>query len=254
MISLIIPTYNRNDQLAECLASVRANSSFDNEIIILHPLPDIEITNLCKKYKAISMIDNSRQQGRRIVSLWGIINRGIEAAKHRFVCWLNDDCLVLPNWDIYGLNYFRDAPHVGLVVLRTKGIGGDPTFRTVKAFYDIDCANYGILDKETGIRFDELFSWFYGDADIAVQAKIRYAKKVVATIENCVIHNHLEDENRIQNETDPRSLADQKRFEHKWKKYRYWDNAYISRNKYIQKRAITLFRRGLQTIFDRIRN
>lgn len=243
MISIIIPTYDRNDQLAECLASIRKNSKFQNEIVILHPDEDKMIAKLCSKYKAISVLDGSRARGKRVISLWAIINRGIELSSRRYVCWLNDDCLVLKNWDEYALKYFKTNNDTGLVVLKSKGIGGNPTFRTIKALYDIDCANYAVLDRTCGVRFDEKYSWFYGDADIAVQTKILFHREVVATVENCIIHNHIEDAHRIQNESDPRALRDERIFVKKWKNHVQIDGKYVSRNlaRLLKLRRILLF-------------
>ena len=217
MISVIIPSYNRNDSLRECVVSLRKNSHYDsNEIIILHPESDAGVPRIAAEFGCRAMVDGSRDaSGKRVLSLWGIINRGIEAAKNQYVCWLNDDCRAMPEWDRYALTYFSD-PNVGLVVMRSKGIGGGADFGVIEALHGVPCANYGVLDRTTGARFDERYSWFYGDADLPLQLVVRYRKLVQATRENCIVHNHLVDKNRAENEGDPRVQADRDRFVETW--------------------------------------
>ena len=219
-ISVIIPTYNRNDDLKECLKSIRENSRYENEIIVLHPFCDEDIMHICNEYSAKLVPDGSRENGKRVKSLWAIINSGIEIAENQHVCWLNDDCVVLKDWDFYALEYFKKDKDVALVVLKTKGIGNRPSFEVLKLSFNIPCANYGVLDKFQNIRFDESYSWFQGDADISMRTAIKYCKKVVPTDENCVVHSHKIDANRNQNETDKRSTIDKKRYNKKWDVYK----------------------------------
>ena len=219
-ISVIIPTYNRNDDLKECLKSIRENSRYENEIIVLHPFCDEDIMQICNEYSAKLVPDGSRENGKRVKSLWAIINSGIEIAENQYVCWLNDDCVVLKDWDYNALKYFEKDKDVALVVLKTKGIGNFCEFKVLNVSFGVPCANYGVLDKNIGIIFDENFSWFHGDADISLQTVVDYKKKVVGTDEKCVIHNHKLDENRKINESDERANKDNKIYRNKWNKYK----------------------------------
>jgi len=189
-MSIIIPTYNRNDDLKECLQSIREKSRYDNEIIVLHPFLDENVQDICGKYNAKLILDGSRKNEKRVKSLWAIINSGIEIAENRYVCWLNDDCIVLKDWDFYALEYFKKDKDVAMVVLKTKGIANRAEFGILSLPFNIPCANYAVLDKFLQIRFDESYSWFQGDADIAMQTVIKYHKKVIPTEEKCLIHNH----------------------------------------------------------------
>lgn len=219
-ISVIIPTFNRNDDLRECLKSIRENSRYENEIIVLHPFCDEDLNKTCNNYNAKLTPDGSRKEGKRVKSLWAIINKGIELAENRYVCWLNDDCVVLKDWDYNALKYFDQDKDVALVVLKTKGIGNSREFKVLNVSFGVPCANYGVLDKNTGIRFDEKLSWFHGDADISLQTVVNYGKKVVGTDEKCVIHNHKIDKNRENNETDERVINDDRLYRQKWGRYK----------------------------------
>jgi glycosyltransferase involved in cell wall biosynthesis len=214
-ISIVIPSYHRNNDLAGCLRSIRQNSFHQCEIIVMSPDNGFEIVKICAKYKAELENDKSRVKGKREKSLWAIINQGIERASTDYVAWLNDDCKVNPGWDRIALSYFQED--VGIVVLRTKGINQDPNYGIRGGYYNVPVANYAILRKDSRIRFDENFSWFYGDADISLQMAYKTDLRVVATCENLVIHEHRIDDLRKENEKDKRSLEDHKYFEKKWR-------------------------------------
>lgn len=219
-LSIVIPTYKRNIDLKECLKSISKHSVYDNEIIILSPSIDIELKKIVIEYGALLIQDGSREGDNRKVSLWNIINRGIEIADSDYVVWLNDDCLVLPDWDRLALGYFTDE--VGLVVLKASGIDNEPSFRTIESLYKIPCANYGVLKKSTGVRFDEKYSWFHGDSDISLQFYKDTDYRVVATEEGLVIHNHKLDIYRLQNENDARVYLDKEYFNKKWANTKYY--------------------------------
>lgn len=216
MLSVVIPTYNRNQNLDNCLKSI-TNCSKNCEILVPHPEIDKELSEICIKYGALEYLDGSRKNGKRIRSIWGVINDGIQKASNNYVAWINDDCLVLPNWDEIGESYFIDS--VGLVIFKTKGINMSQEYRTIEAAFGIPCANYAILNKKIGVRFDESYSWFYGDADISLQVALKKKLSVIATKENCIDHLHCVDTERKKNETDPRIKSDELYFRKKWRTY-----------------------------------
>jgi len=218
MISVVIPSFSRPLNLEQALESLRSYSKFSNEIIVMTPDPDQGYLSLAKKYDATVINDQSRQDGRRVKSLWHVLNRGIEAARQPYVCWLNDDCTVLKDWDIHALNRFSEK-ECALVALRTQHVEYGPDFVIIKTLYHVPCANYGVIRKADGLRFDERFSWFHGDADIALQAEFDLRKRVYETIEPCVIHTHVTDSVRSANEADERTRQDWLYLNEKWWNY-----------------------------------
>ena len=189
-----------------------------HEVIVLSPQPDDEYRSVCREMGARLMDDQSRVNGRRVKSLWQVLNTGIEAAASPFVCWLNDDCRVVPAWDTHALRYF-DELDCGLVTLRTRHADGGPEFIVIPTLYGIPCANYGVIRKADGLRFDEKFSWFHGDADIALQAHFLRRKRVYGTAEPCVIHEHLVDAVRASNEKDEATRRDWLYLNSKWRSF-----------------------------------
>jgi hypothetical protein len=215
LISIVIPTYRREDDLRACVESIRNNSLWHNEIIILCPEVTKRIAEIGEVFDCRLINDNSRSQGGRVRSLWAILNDGIEAACNEYVAWLNDDCTVRPGWDRTALEYFREE--VGLVVLKTSGIGQSPRFQIIRTRFDVPCANYAVLRKKLPVRFDERFHWFHGDADISLQILYSTEYKVTSTDEGLVVHNHRVDATRQSNESDPKAVADDRRFKLKWR-------------------------------------
>lgn len=230
MISIIIPTYNRDEDLEACLRSIRENSLYENEIIVMHPKLSAKTDTICEKFGAISINDGSRNGSSRIKSLWAIINEGIEISTNKFVCWLNDDCLVLKGWDDAVCKYFEKDNKLALLVLRTKGILQNPEFIISVSEYGIPVANYGVLDKSKGYRFDVCFSWYYGDVDLPMQIVCKNTSSVVGSAENMIIHNHRIDLNRKNNDSDPRSKLDNSYFKKKWWAYKNNKGRLVKKN------------------------
>lgn len=218
MFSVVIPTYKRDEDLRNCLQSLKENTVGPYEVIVLHPGTESTI-DLCRQFGAREICDNARKNGKRIKSLWAIINDGIRASAYDYAMYLNDDCLVLSQWDLIAKQYFED-PQLGLLVLKTKGIGLDPAFRTIPTLFDYPCANYAIINKKAEILFDEHYDWFWGDADIPLQFAAMSKYKIMTTAENMVIHNHRIDDTRVNNESSEKNRADENYFQTKWKDYK----------------------------------
>ena len=228
--SIIIPTYNRDEDLEECLKSLKEKSLYENEIIVLYNLNE-KTKAVCDKYGVKSVFDNARKNGKRVKSLWGILNEGVNAASNDYVLYLNDDCLVLPEWDKIVGNYFENNEKLGLLVLKTYGIGQIPYFRIGMLdgkFEGIPCANYAIINKKAGHVFDEKIQWYYGDADIALQFANDDNYDINYTEEDIIIHNHKEDTNRTIHDTDFfNNLRDERYFSFKWVNYKSYEKFHI---------------------------
>lgn len=219
----IIPTYNRDDDLEHCLHSLQENSVYENEAIVLYDLND-KTKAICDQYGAKSVFDHARENGKRVKSLWGILNEGLKAAASDYVLYLNDDCLVVPRWDEIAAGYFAKRNNLGLLVLRTYGIGNLPCFRIAMMggrFAGIPCANYGIINKKAGHRFDERIQWYSGDADIALQFAADGDYAIECSAEDMIIHNHRIDTARIFHDNDYfTNFFDEMYFHRKWANYR----------------------------------
>lgn len=218
MFSIVIPTYNRDEDLENCIISIKENTVLPYEIIVMHN-NSTSTKSVCEKYNIHQIFDNARNNGKRTKGLWTIINDGIKQAKYDLVMYLNDDCLVLPQWDINATKYFTNTK-TGLLVLKTKGIGASPDFKIIHSLFSFPCANYAIINKKADILFDENYDWFWGDADLPLQFALQNKYKIFCTTENMIIHNHRIDETRQENEKDEKSDPDYIFFNRKWTGYK----------------------------------
>jgi glycosyltransferase involved in cell wall biosynthesis len=98
-VSVIIPNYNRTKLLERALRSVERQSSRPSEVIIVddHSNPEklAEVVSITKRFGMslnLSLLVNDRNMGANYSR-----NRGINAAKSRFIAFLDSDDLWMPN-------------------------------------------------------------------------------------------------------------------------------------------------------------
>lgn len=97
MITVITPTHKRPDLLLRCIRSIQAQSYQDYEHLIFsdHCSKARQVYELVKKDKRISFYENLEPH------IWnaGAIGKhfGVQAAKFNFICYCDDDNILLPN-------------------------------------------------------------------------------------------------------------------------------------------------------------
>jgi glycosyltransferase involved in cell wall biosynthesis len=90
MVSVIVPTYNRPGYLARALASIRAQTYRDYEIIVVNDGGE-DVARLCELFGPVNYLALKRNMG-----LPTARNNGIRRANGRFVAYLDDDDMWLP--------------------------------------------------------------------------------------------------------------------------------------------------------------
>ncbi len=102
-ISIIIPTYNRNDLLNICVDSIRRHTKNYNVVIIDNGSnPPYDCSHLCDV--DLTVLYNNENLG-----FPKAINQGIKASSGEIVIILNNDCVVTPYWSdrmVKGLEKF----------------------------------------------------------------------------------------------------------------------------------------------------
>ena len=92
LISIIIPTYNRYEQLNNVLIDLKEQTYTNFEVIIIdqsNPFQGSYYNELNEKHHVI------RQ---KIPALWKARNRGIEYSQTKYLLFLDDDSRIGPNW------------------------------------------------------------------------------------------------------------------------------------------------------------
>ena len=112
-VSIIIPTFNRADFVAEAVLSVLTQGGVDLEVLVVddgstdqtESILLAQVTDTRVRYIAQSNLGRSAAR-----------NHGISVARGEFVGFLDSDDLYLPNCLQNHLNVFRDCPQTGLTV------------------------------------------------------------------------------------------------------------------------------------------
>jgi len=93
MISVVIPTYNEEENIAQCLVSLRHQTVLrgEYEIIVVDGGSTDHTIEIAKKYADKIFIQTSKKVG-------GARNDGIMAANGEIVGTTDADCIIPPNW------------------------------------------------------------------------------------------------------------------------------------------------------------
>lgn len=108
-LSIVICTYNRYHQLANCLASLAAIKGHrdDVEIVIVDNTPEAE-------RQTIALLPNARTVYSSPPGLARARNEGIRASTGDIVAFVDDDTLIEPGWIEACLRCF-DRPDIGII-------------------------------------------------------------------------------------------------------------------------------------------
>ncbi len=91
--SILIPTWNNLDFLKCCVGSIRRNSEYEHEILV-YVNEGIDGTAEWCKSEGIKHIKSEKNVG-----VCTALNALFELATTDFVCYVNDDMYLCPNWD-----------------------------------------------------------------------------------------------------------------------------------------------------------
>ncbi len=134
-VSVVIPTYNRADLLPRALDSIIAQSAQDWEIVLVDDGSTDETASLAQTYM--------QRMGERMVYIRQVKtgccsarNRGIEAARGRFLAFLDSDDEFMPNKLQRQLTLFDRRPDLGFVYsdyayVDTEGVRHNSVFDTI---------------------------------------------------------------------------------------------------------------------------
>ena len=202
-ISVVIPTYNEEQHLGECLEALLNGSEKPDEVIVADGCSTDKTRDIAKQYGAI-VVENEKRHAA------GGRNAGIKKAQGSVIAFIDADCIPDKDWlkeihkafeedDIDGLGtYIEAAPakniyeefwsHLSLQILMSYG--NEPYYVTEKslntAFITASCAyKKSLLDEING--FSDYFGNNAEDIDICWRAldagaKLKYvpSAKIIA--------------------------------------------------------------------------
>lgn len=153
-ISVIIPTYNRAEDLKETLNSFKKDFSKLNEVIIVDQSPNQDTKKLVKKFgnRKIKYVFS------KIPSLTIARNVGIARAskKSKIICFLDDDVTLGKNYFNEVLHVFNDYPDAKAVGAYTDSSKSNPFDRFLKKIFFL-----GHLETESQARITSAYGNTY---------------------------------------------------------------------------------------------
>ncbi|MFH1824891.1 MAG: glycosyltransferase family 2 protein [Candidatus Firestonebacteria bacterium] len=94
LVSIIIPNYNGEKYLSDCLASLRMQNYKEREIIIVDDCSIDDSVEIIKKYfPEVKILRNDKNYG-----FAKTVNNGIQFARGKYIALLNNDTKVVSNW------------------------------------------------------------------------------------------------------------------------------------------------------------
>ncbi|AWY43344.1 glycosyltransferase [Pseudomonas putida] len=110
LVSIVIPIYGKCDFTLRCLASVALNTTgIPFEVIVVDDCSPDNSVELLQAVNGIRLVCNETNQG-----FIRSCNAGAQAAKGKYVCFLNNDTEVMPRWLEELVNTFHEFPGTGL--------------------------------------------------------------------------------------------------------------------------------------------
>ena len=138
LVSVVVPTYNRPILLEDAILSI-CNQSFQNiEIVVVNDGGD-DVSKVCEKFKDVSIhyIEHDRNKG-----LAAARNTGINAAKGKYIAYLDDDDIFYPNHIETLIQLLEDTEY--------KVAYSD----SYRAHFKIENGNYILTNKDLPYSFD----------------------------------------------------------------------------------------------------
>lgn len=201
-LSLVTGTVNRPDGIARLVQSVIENTAVSWELVI----SDASEVPFESVHPSVRVIHEKPRLG----YVRGY-NAAFREAVGEWVIYLNDDAVVLPNYDTKAIEFMEANPHVGLGCLAFS----DRCWNgfEVQRFWGIPYANFGIIRRELG----NSLGWFWEElrmygSDNALTFDVLLAGYAVAPIQGEFIHHFRANDreraaNQVGRETDSRRLS-----------------------------------------------
>lgn len=181
MISIILPIYNMQEYIAECLESVINQTYKDLEIICVNDFSmDNSMTivkNYAKKDKRIKIVNNDRNRG-----LGGARNAGLDIAQGEYIIFCDTDDKLEPDFveELYiNINkYDSDMAFCDVNLLNNDG-----SITSCKPFHDMSICNYETFSpKENFENFTNIWPSAWNKIykkSIIDKNKLRYHENIL---------------------------------------------------------------------------
>jgi Predicted glycosyltransferases len=154
-VSIIIPVFNQLRFTQACLDSLQENQGTERfEVIVVDDCSTDGTAQAVPRIPGVVYLRNKKNSG-----FIASCNRGAEAARGKYLVFLNNDTLVKPAWLSALLDTFAERPRAGIV--GSKLVYPD-----------------GRLQEAGGIVWRDALGWNYGKFDDAKKPEYNYLREV----------------------------------------------------------------------------
>ena len=224
VVSIIVPTYQRPNDLAACVGSIAQTVSLPHEVICVAVAGDEPTLKSLRALQGSVRVIEQPQRGGAVQAM----NLGFRAARGEFLIQINDDCTLLPHSISNAVRFLRTPAHAHIG--QAAFFHDSPVRRNVFAQVQVEgiwyfvchvrglCyANFGMarrtLYEQLGY-LDERYFMYGADPDFSL--KIWHdAKLAVAPCPGALIHHGELRDARGGAERDQQHIDNQKLFA-KW--------------------------------------
>ena len=205
-MSIVVPTFNRFEQLKRCVHKIRQNVARPCELIVIDGGSTDGTRPWLAEQSDIRVILEPEREG-----AVRAFNKGFRAATGRYVMWLNDDAFPLPGAVDAAVTMIErpDLSDVGMVAFYHNWHSERNVLDRVewgKESYELchvrgyPYANFGLLTRrllqEVGYA-DERFYFFGFDPDLSLKIQFDAGLKVLGCRGALVHHDEHHDERKL---------------------------------------------------------
>lgn len=172
MVSIIVPVYNAEKYIEECLYSLIRQTYHDIEIILIDDGSRDHSSEICEKYSLQDSRINLIQQQNAGVS--AARNTGIDRARGEYIMFCDSDDVVHPQWVEQHLRAQKEN-HDSLIVSNVARFFNDsvPENENVKYFLSVTDYYSLFIDGLSGYPINKIFI-----KDIILRYEIRFNKNL----------------------------------------------------------------------------
>jgi GT2 family glycosyltransferase len=213
IVSIVVPTFNRSEQLRRCIDKIRRNVPHPHEVIVV----DGGSTDGTREWLQTQGDSFEAQDKLRVIleakreGAVAAFNKGFRAATGYYVMWLNDDAYPLPGAVEAAVAMMErpDLTDVGMVAFyhnwhsernvldRVEHDGVSYELCHVRGY---PYANFGLIRRELLTRIgyaDDRFYFFGFDPDLSLKVQINEGLKVIGCRQALIHHDEHHDERKL---------------------------------------------------------
>ncbi|MBT6467264.1 MAG: glycosyltransferase, partial [Kordiimonadaceae bacterium] len=189
-ITIIMPIYNCVHYTKHVVTQIYKYTSNAYELILIDNGSSDETIGLLKSYRNddnVTVIKNTENMGYAYAN-----NQGIQKAESEYLCFLNNDVLLYPDWDIDLLRPFsqyNDIGATGPVTNNCAGVQcGDYTLQ------NIGKESYSVIAKQRSKELANNFREYHRIIGFCLMAKTQLIKEIRGFDESYNIGNYEDDD------------------------------------------------------------